>query len=103
FVAHADIGAKACVTIVITLCEQRQRNVSRLRQYAQGAWIYVRPAHEIAACMTVKHAVGVRADQAYTATPRAREDLGFKDAAGLASLAEAAGKDQRCLDPLCPA
>src|SRR5260370_38543537 len=43
FIAHADEGGEARVPVALSLRQQRQRNVPRLRQYAVTSCINSRP------------------------------------------------------------
>src|ERR1700675_1333705 len=62
FIAHPDEGGEARVPVALALRQQRQRNVPRLRQYADASCIDPRPADYVAAGVAVEHAVGIAAD-----------------------------------------
>src|SRR6202795_3296162 len=62
FIAHPDEGGEARMPVALALRQQRQRDVPRLRQYAETSCIDARPTDYVAAGVAVEHAVGIAAD-----------------------------------------
>ena len=102
-VARSDIGAETDVAVVLGLQRQGQQHVARLRNDADVAGLDRVQRQQIDLLVQVEQAGGVRADDAYPATPPCFQGFPFQPDAGLAGFAEAAGQDHRALDAISAA